>query len=87
MEMSKSLLFPNSEKLDAATQAMLTAAYEAACDELVVQHHFSSAQLGGVVEVMITALDDLYRAGQRDEGQLTRYAVSRAVVTARYNGP
>jgi len=80
--MLKSLLFPNSGNLDNATHEMLTTAYEAACDELVVQHHFSSAQLDGVVEVMITALDDLYRAGQRDEGQLTRYAVSRAVVTA-----
>ena len=86
--MSKSLLFPNSETLDAATQAMLTTAYEAACDELVVQHHFSSPQLGGVIEVMITALDDLYKVGERDPGQLTRYAVSRALVTVRrFNGP
>ena len=86
--MKKSLLFLNSENRDAATHEMLTTAYEAACDELVAQNHFSSAQLGGVLEVMITALDDLYRAGQRDPAQLTKYAVSRALVTVRwYNGP
>jgi hypothetical protein len=80
-------LFPQSENYDDRTRKMFTLAYNAACDQLVAVHHLSSAQLGGVIEVMITALNDLYRAGERDAGLLTRYAVSRALLTVKYNEP
>jgi hypothetical protein len=77
------LVFAACEELDAPSKDLLSRAYEAACDELQSDHHLSPHDLGNLVEVMTVALLDLYRAGQRDERQLARYAVSRALVVGR----
>ena len=74
-----SLLFPDSEKLDKATLDSLTTAYEAACVELAAEHYFSSSQLAGLIDVMATAIRDLYRGGQRGQSKLTHHAVTRAL--------
>ena len=77
------LVFAVSEDLDGPSRDLLSRAYEAACDELQFDHQLSPEALGKLVEVMTTALLDLYRAGQREERQLARYAVSRALVVRR----
>jgi hypothetical protein len=63
----------------------LDRAYEAACDELQSDHQVSSGALGNLVDAMTTALLDLYHAGQRDDMQLARYAVWRALSVRREN--
>jgi hypothetical protein len=74
-----SLLFPDSENLDRATLVSLTKAYEAAWVELAAKHYFSSSQLAGLIDVMATAIRDLYRGGQRGQSKLTHHAVTRAL--------
>jgi hypothetical protein len=77
------LVFAASEKLDVSSRDLLSRAYEAACDELKFDHQLSPEALGKLVEPMTTALLDLYHAGQRDERQLARYAVSRCLIVSR----
>jgi hypothetical protein len=79
------LVFAVSDKLDDPCKDLLSRAYEAACDELQSDHHVSSGALGNLVDAMTTALLDLYHAGQRDERQLARYAVWRALSVRREN--
>ena len=79
------LVFAVSEDLDDPCKDLLSRAYEAACDELQSDHQLSSEALGQLVDAMTTALLDLYHAGQRDEKQLARYAVWRALSVRREN--
>jgi hypothetical protein len=74
-------VFAVSEDLDGTSQDLLSAAYEAAWDELQFDHQISPEALAKLADAMKTALLDLYHAGQRDDRQLARYAVSRAICT------
>jgi len=77
------LVFASSKELDFPSRELLSRAYEAACDQLECHHSLGPATLGHLVDPMTTALLDLYRAGERDEEQLTHYAVSRALMVGR----
>jgi hypothetical protein len=77
-----SLLFPSTYDLSDADLAKLAVAYELACDELVDDYQYTPEQLTAVIEPMTAALLDLYREGQKDEGQLSRYACGRALASA-----
>ena len=77
------LVFAVSDELDDPCKDLLSRAYEAACDELESEHQLSAEALGKLVDAMTTALLDLYHAGQRDEKQLARYAVWRALIIRR----
>jgi hypothetical protein len=79
------LVFASSEELDVSSKDLLSRAYEAACDEPQFDHQLSPGALGNLVDAMTTALLDLYHAGQRDDMQLARYAVWRALSVRREN--
>ena len=64
-------------------QTILERAYEAACDELQKKHNINHAALAELIDPITGALLDLYGVGQRDEKQLSCYAVSRALARLR----
>lgn len=80
------LLFATREDLDIPSRDLLSQAYERACDELQGVYSYRPEQLGEAVDTMVTALMDLFHAGQRDEQRLSRYAVSRVLSVFRTNG-
>jgi hypothetical protein len=75
-----SLLFPTANDLTDAELAQLADAYEIACDELVGEYSYSPERLAMAIEPMTVALLALFRAGQRDNDALGRYASSQALV-------
>ena len=77
------LLFATREDLDPPTRELLSNAYERACDELQGEYKYQPDQLGEAVDTMVSALLDLFHTGQRDQQQLSRYAVSRALIVQR----
>ena len=78
-----SLLFPNALDLSSDDHEFLAAAYEKVCDELVANHDFTSDKLICALDGTTGALLALYRAGQRDDEALCRYAASKALDTGR----
>ena len=72
-------MFLHFQNVDRATQALLIKAYKSACDELIADYYLGASQIGGLTDVMVAALMDFYRAGQRSEARLSEYAVSRAL--------
>lgn len=81
-----SLIFPELQTADPKVHTRLDDVYEKACDQLVGNHRISPARLGRMIEPMTAAITDLYNAGERDEARLVKYAVSRALETARASG-
>jgi len=74
-----SLVFRESENLDAAAIDLLVSAYEEACVELAADHYLSSSELAGLIDEMATAIRNFYRTGQHGKDRLTHHAVSCAL--------
>lgn len=74
-----SLLIPCAPDLNDKDQALIASAYERACDQLVEQHGYSSEDLAAVIEPMVDTLIRCYRAGEKNEEGLARYAVAYAI--------
>lgn len=81
--MAQSMLFPNAVDLTPDEHEKLAEAYEHACDELVGEHGYSPSKLAAALEPMTVALLTLFRAGQREEEALSRYAASKALAAER----
>ncbi len=77
--MAKSLLFPEASDLSQAEHAQLAEAYELACDKLVEEYGYTPELLAAALEPMTAALMAMFRAGQRGEARLGRYAATMAV--------
>ena len=74
-----SLLIPHAADLNVEDHAKIAEAYEEACDRLVDQHGYTPDRLSDVLDPMVGALLALYRAGQRSENTLSRYATAKAL--------
>ncbi len=68
---------------DEASKGLFNDAYETACDELIVNYYVSVVVLQRMAPAMKQAIIDFYRAGQRDERKLAKYAVARALESVR----
>jgi hypothetical protein len=76
---AKSDRFPGVPNLSFSERMLLSEAYERACDELIAEYGYTFDQLDGLAEPMTVAILAMYRAGQRDGMQLSRYAASKAI--------
>jgi hypothetical protein len=75
--------FFEGSDIDPHGAAILQRAYESTRHELQQHHDVNHATLAELIDPITGALLDFYAVGQRDESQLVRYAVSRALVRLR----